>query len=213
MVQSEVHSFSDASQSGIGQVSYLPIVNENKDVHVRFLMSKARVAPIKPMSIPRMELTAAVVSANVTATLKRKLDYTSLQSVYYTDSEVVIAYIHNDDRRFHVYVGNRVQHVRDHTSPEQRHHVPGKDNPANEASRSLTASQLLDNRRSFRGPEFLWTDNMPLLNTVQPTQLPTNDVEVRTKVLATAVLPPLELTELLVIVPRRGTKLKPPSPG
>ena len=107
MVQS-VHSFSDASQSGIGQVSYLRIVNENKDVHVSFLMSKARAAPIKPMSTPRMELTAAVVSVNVTAMLKRELDYTSLQSVYYTDSEVVIAYIHNDARRFHVYEGNRV---------------------------------------------------------------------------------------------------------
>ena len=71
-------------------------------------MSKARAAPIKPMSTPRMELTAAVVSFNVTAMLKRELDYTSLQSVYYTDSEVVIAYIHNDARRFHVYEGNRV---------------------------------------------------------------------------------------------------------
>ena len=98
-------------------------------------------------------------------------------------------------------MGNRVQHVRDHTSPEQWHHVPGKDNPADEASRSLTARQLLDNRRWFRRPEFLWKDNMLLLNTVQPTQLPTND-EVRTKVLATAVLPPLEPTELLVYIYR-----------
>ena len=96
-----------------------------------------------------MELTAAFVSVNVTAMLKRELDYTSLQSVYYvyTDSEVVIAYIHNDARPFHVYVGNRVQNVRVHTSPDQWHHVPGKDNPADEASRSLTASQLLGNRR------------------------------------------------------------------
>ena len=208
VAQSEVHSFSDASQSGIGQVSYLRLVNENKDVHVSYLMSKARVAPIKPMSIPRMELTAAVVSVNVTAMLKRELDYTSLQSVYYTDSEVVIAYIQNDARRFHVYVGNRVQHVRDHTSPEQWHHVPGKDNPADEASRSLTASQLLDNRRWFRGPEFLWKDNVPLLNTVQPTQLPTNDVEVRTKVLAAAVLPPLDPTKLLVYIYRTSSWYK-----
>ena len=184
------------------------VVSENKDVHVSFLMSKARVAPIKPMSIPRMELTAAVVSVNVTAMLERELDNTSLQSVYYTDSEVVITYIHNDARRFHVYVGNKVRHVRDHTSPEQWHRVPGKDNPADEASRSLTASQLLDNRRWSRGPEFLWKDDVPLLNTVQPTQLPTNDVEVRTKVLATACLSPLETTELLVYMHRTSSWYK-----
>ena len=49
---------------------------------------------------------------------------------------------------------------------------------------------------------------MPLLNTVQPTQLPTNDVEVRTKVLATAVLPPLEPTELLVYIYRTSSWYK-----
>lgn len=54
------------------------------------------------MSIPRMELNAAVVSVNVTAMLEHELDYTSLQSVYYTDSEMVIAYIHKDARWFHV---------------------------------------------------------------------------------------------------------------
>ena len=74
------------------------VVNENKDVYVSFLMSKARAAPIKPTSVPRMELMAAVVSVNVTAMLERELDYTSLQLVYYTDSEVVIAYIHNNAR-------------------------------------------------------------------------------------------------------------------
>ena len=208
VVQTEVHSFSDASQSGIGQVSYLRVVNENEDVHVSFLMSKARVGPIKPISIPRMELTAAVVSVNVTAMLERELDYTSLQSAYYTDSEVVIAYIHNDARRFHVYVGNRVQHIRDHSSPEQWHHVPGKDNPTDEASRSLTASQLLDKRRWFYGPDFLWKDNVPLLNPVQPIQLPMNDVEVRAKVLTTACLTPLEPIDLLVYIHRTSSWYK-----
>ena len=157
------------------------------------------------MSIRRMELMAAVVSVNVTAMLERELDYTSLQSVYYTDSEMAIAYIHDDARRFHVYVGNRVQHVHDHTSPEQWHHVPGKDNPADKASCSLTASQLLDNRRWFHGPEFLWKENAPLLNAVQPTQLPTNDIEVRAKVLTTACLPPLEPTELPVYIHRTSS--------
>ena len=179
-LQTEVHRFSDASESGIGQVSYLRVVNANGDVHVSFLMAKSRVAPIKPISIPRMELTAAVVSINVTKMLQSELDYDNLWSVYYTDSEVVIGYISNDARRFHVYVGNRVQYIRDRSNPEQWHHVSEKDNPADEASRSLTASQLLSNKRWLSGPDFLWKTNVPLLNKKEPTQLISDDAEVTT---------------------------------
>ena len=73
-VQTEIHSFSDASDSGIGQVSYLRIVNHRGEVHVSYLLAKSRVAPLKPISIPRLELTAAVISVNVASMLKSELD-------------------------------------------------------------------------------------------------------------------------------------------
>ena len=78
-----------------------------------------------------------------------------------------------------VYVDNRVQYIRDRSNPEQWHHVPGKDNPEDEASRSLTASQLLKNTRWFRGPEFLWKTDMLLQKVRQIRQLATDDVEVK----------------------------------
>ena len=139
-----------------------------------FLIAKSRVAPIKPISIPRMELTAAVVSVNVTKMLQSELDYENLRSVYYTE------YISNDARRFHVYVGNRIQHIRDRSDPEQWHHVPGKDNPADEASRSLTANRLRNNKRWLSGPDFLWESDVPLLNKKNTAQLSSDDVEVKT---------------------------------
>ena len=95
-------------------------------------------------------------------------------------TEVVIGYVINDARRFHVFVGNRVQHIRDRSDPEQWHHVPGKDNPADEASRSLTASQLLNNKRWLSGPAFLWESDVPLLNKKNTAQLSSDDVEVKT---------------------------------
>ena len=127
-----------------------------------------------------MELTAAVVSVNVTKILQSELDYDNLWSVYYTDSEVVIGYISNDARRFHVYVGNRVQYICDRSNPEQWHHVSQKDNPADEESHSLTASQLLSNKRWLSGPHFLWKANVPLLNKKEPAQLTSDDAEVKT---------------------------------
>ena len=158
-MRAEIHSFSDASDNGIGQISYLRMVNHKGEIHVSFLSAKSRVAPLKPISIPRLELTAAVISVNVATMLKSELDIETIQCYYYTDSEIVIGYINNDARRFHVYVGNRVQHIRDRSSPENWFHVPGKENPADEASRGLTAKELLESNRWFNGPQFLWQQN------------------------------------------------------
>ena len=82
-VVTELHSFSDASDVGLDQVTYLRLVNNSSQVHVSFLMGKARVAPLKPMSTPRRELTAAVISANVATMLSRELKYKD-QLKYFT---------------------------------------------------------------------------------------------------------------------------------
>ena len=184
-IQNEIHSFANANESGISHVSYLRLVNEKGELHVSFLVAKSRVPPIKPVSIPPTELTAAVVSINVTSIVKSELDYENLQSVYYIDSEVVIGYINKEARRFHVYVGNRVQYIRDRSDPEQWYHVSCKDNPAAEASRSLTASYLLNNSRWFRGPEYIWKTDVQLQNVRQIRQLATNDVKVKANTFAT----------------------------
>jgi len=92
-------------------------------------------------------------------------------------------------RRFHVYVGNRVQHIRDRSAPEDWFHVPGKENPADEASRGLTR-ELLENSRWFKGPQFL-SQQDPLPFQTQPTcTLDPSDNEVRkdtTSILATKI--------------------------
>ena len=97
-------------------------------------MGEARVAPLKLVSIPRLELTAAVISVNVAQELYREIDLDVDATVYYSDSTVVLGYIQNEARRFHVYVGNRVQTIRAKTLPESWHHVKSKDNPADIAS-------------------------------------------------------------------------------
>ena len=82
-------------------------------------MAKSRVASLKPVTIPRLELTAALVSVRIGVILLKELEYEQITEVFWTYSKVVIGYISNDARRFHTFVANRVQQITDRTSPDQ----------------------------------------------------------------------------------------------
>ena len=136
----ELHHFSDASTTGYGQSSYLRMVNKNDEAHCAFVIGKARVSPLRPITIPRLELTAALVSVKVSCMLQEELDYDDITHVFWTDSKVVLGYIGNDARRFHV--SNRVQQIRENTSPDQWKYIESENNPADDAFRGLSAQQL-----------------------------------------------------------------------
>jgi hypothetical protein len=118
------------------------------------LMAKSRVAPSKVISIPRLELTAAVIAVKMSLVIKRELEVTIQDEYFWTDSRVILGYISNDARRFHVFVSNRVQFIREHTKVEQWHYVPTKSNPADLASRGANVMELT-NSCWFEGPHFL----------------------------------------------------------
>lgn len=70
----ELHHFSDASVTGYGECSYLRAIDVSGAVHCSFVMGKARVTPTKVTTIPRLELSAAVVAARTSAMLRNELD-------------------------------------------------------------------------------------------------------------------------------------------
>jgi hypothetical protein len=152
----ELHHFSDASTDGYGQCSYLRLTDETDKTHCSLVMAKSRVTPLKQVSIPRLELNAAVVFVKISTILQNELNYDKVEEIYWTDSQTVLGYISNDARRFHVFVANRVQQIRDHTTPDQWKYVESKLNPADGASRGLRASHLINNATWINGPEFLY---------------------------------------------------------
>ena len=173
----ELHNFSDASMVGYGQCSYLRLVSVNDQVHCSLVMAKARVAPLKSISVPRLELNAAVISTNVSQLLSRELSYENLIRFFWTDSKIVLSFIANDSKRFHTYVANRVQHIRDIAQPEQWAFVATHVNPADMASRG-TNGEILRSSSWFSGPEFLWKKEIVKHVTVT-SQLDENDDEVK----------------------------------
>ena len=112
VVNVSLHHFSDASELGYGQCSYIRIVNEIGKVHCSLLLGKSRVVPTKFISIPRPELNAAVLSVKMACLLKKELKLEEIKEWFWTDSKVVIGYIKNYARRFKTFVANRVQQIR-----------------------------------------------------------------------------------------------------
>ncbi|XP_037113011.1 uncharacterized protein LOC119126082 isoform X2 [Syngnathus acus] len=173
----ELHHFSDASVTGYGECSYLRAIDTSGQIHCSLVMAKARVAPTKVTTVPRLELSAAVVAVRTSDLLKRELELEDAQEIFWTDSKVVLGYINNDARRFHVFVANRIQRIKNSTKPSQWRYVASEENPADHASRGLRAKELIESNW-FTGPEFLWREELPS-GDIKVGEMLAEDTEVR----------------------------------
>lgn len=118
-------------------------------------MCWAKLSPRPENYIPRLELCGAVLAIEMAEDILDEQDHKPNAVKFYCDSKVVLGYIYNQSRRFFVYVHNRVQRIRQSTSPDQWSYVPTVQNPADLATRSVVASQLNDTIW-FTGPSFLY---------------------------------------------------------
>ncbi|XP_071943813.1 uncharacterized protein [Antedon mediterranea] len=132
---SQLHHFVDASEAGYGVVTYLRMIDSYDKSHCSILMSKSRLAPLKTTTIPRLELTPAVEAIKLDKLLPRELEIPLLESTFWSDSMIVLW---------------------EHSFPHQWRYIDTKSNPGDDASRGLTASKLVNNRRWVSGPSYLW---------------------------------------------------------
>ncbi|KAL3975616.1 lysophosphatidylglycerol acyltransferase 1 [Sarotherodon galilaeus] len=173
----ELHHFADASASGYGMCTYLRAVSTTGEVHCSLVMGRSRVPPTKVTTIPRLELSAAVVAVRTGDMLKKELEMEISEERYWTDSKVVLGYLSNEARRFHVFVANRVERIKQSTDSTQWRYVTSEDNPADHASRGLTAEQLVASNW-FKGPDLLWQKVIPS-GEIKVGELSTSDPEVK----------------------------------
>jgi hypothetical protein len=151
----QLHHFSDASEKGYGSASYIRLENKGGDVHCSLLMGKARVAPLKQVSIPRLELTAATVATKVNTMLLKELAIPVNETYFWTDSMTVLRYINNESTRFQTFVANRLAVIRDASKSTQWNYIKSEVNPADDCSRGLSIEKFLETKRWLCGPEFL----------------------------------------------------------
>ncbi|XP_054863943.1 uncharacterized protein LOC129348185 [Amphiprion ocellaris] len=145
-------------------------------------MGKSKLAPRPAHTIPRLELCAAVLGVEMAELISQEIDINLHAVKFYTDCKIVLGYIYNTSRRFYVCVSNRVSRIRKSSVPSQWHHVSSETNPADIATRPITAL-LLPQTYWFTGPPFLTRELSDLPRTPDANNFklvdPEQDAEIR----------------------------------
>jgi hypothetical protein len=155
----EVHIFTDASEEAIAAVVFIKLLDTDDSHRQGFLLGKAKVAPKSAVTIPRLELCAAVLGIEIASIIKKQMSIPTEEFHFHTDSRVVLGYIYNNTRRLYTYVSNRVEKIRNASVPEHWNYVPSEYNPADEATRSLTPNRILTDSTWLKGPTRWFTKN------------------------------------------------------
>ncbi|XP_065089199.1 uncharacterized protein LOC135710528 [Ochlerotatus camptorhynchus] len=170
----EIHGFSDASCTAYGACVYLRCVQENGAVSVRLLCSKSRIAPLRRLTIPRLELCAAVVLAKLVSVVIPILKTEFHDIKLWSDSQIVLAWIKKNPDQLQVYVRNRVLDINKLTSAYEWKYVRSENNPADLVSRGCYPGVLHRSDMWWNGPLFLQDVNYDIQETpvIQDEELP-----------------------------------------
>jgi len=133
----EIHGFCDASEIAYGCCIYIKTVNNRGDAIVNLLCAKSKVAPLKNVSLPRLELCAALLLAELYQQVIQALTVTPDSTYLWSDSTIALAWIKGEPSRWVQFVANRVTEIQQLTVQVRWNHVNSKENPADIISRIL----------------------------------------------------------------------------
>ncbi|XP_058826986.1 uncharacterized protein LOC131686971 [Topomyia yanbarensis] len=173
----ELHIFVDASEEAYAAVAYFRIVPPDGDIKVALVAAKTKVAPLKPMSIPRLELQAAVLGIRLMKFILESHPVKIARRVLHSDSSTFLSWIRCDPRRYKQYVALRVAEVLSESEVDEWRWVPSKMNPADIATKWGHGPPLDPDHEWYRGYKF-----MKLPETTWPPQrvaIPITEEEIR----------------------------------
>ena len=99
--------------------NWLKITYNWLKIDYSLLMRKSTVTPKKYVTIPHLELVAAVLSVKITALIRRKLDIEWKNKIFCTDSKVVLGYINNNAKKFKIFVANQIKQKHEGSNASQ----------------------------------------------------------------------------------------------
>jgi len=151
----QIHGFADASLLAYGACLYIRCSSID-NVHVtKLICAKSKIAPLKIISLPRLELCAAVILARLANKVLPKLKLNIKTRYFWTDSSITLAWIKSPSSKWKTFVSHRVGEIQDITSLNEWNHVSTQDNPADLISRGCRPDQIINNELWWEGPHWL----------------------------------------------------------
>lgn len=148
----QLHTFCDASTVAYGAVVYARVCYSDGAVQSHITTSKNKLAPVQTLTVPRLELCAAVLGAKLAQKVARILGIKAEHLRYWTDSEIVLYWLLKFPK---VFISNRVASIQANSDVRRWAHVASKDNPADLISRGMEPTDLSKSTLWWSGPVFL----------------------------------------------------------
>lgn len=167
-----LHGFADASEAAYAATVYMRVQIDDH-IQVTLVAAKTKVAPLKRIiTVPNLELSAALLLAELMTKIKAALKIQSLPAVCWTDSTIVLDWLASPPHRWQTFVANRVSRIQGLVAPDTWKHVPTKLNPADCASRGTYLSELQTHPLWWHGPKYLSQseENWPPLHRHDPNR-------------------------------------------
>ena len=163
--KAELHVFADASEDTMCAVAYLRSQPKEYSVNLAIVIGKCRVPPMRHLSIPRLELQAAVTAVRLKEQIVKEHEMKINSSSFWSDSTTVLQWIHSSHRKQQVFVANRVAEKLDTTDVSQWKHVSGINNPADIGNRAINIEELkrsewLTGPAWLKQPESQWPEQV-----------------------------------------------------
>ncbi|CAK1603668.1 unnamed protein product [Parnassius mnemosyne] len=150
----EIHGFADASVNTYAAVVYLKVIN-NASIHVMIIASRTKVAPLKQISVPKLELCAAALLTELMSDVVDLLSIRKEKIFAWSDSTVVLSWLQSEPSRWRTFVANRVAEITRVLDNNHWNYVQSSDNPADLATRGIKAHDLANQDIWWSGPDWL----------------------------------------------------------